>query len=176
MTSVPFFRSLHSLRYILNLCWRFAAAWHFSSVRTRTASKRSPETSWRANRTVVFPLTDERRLTTQILLALFFLKANTKRRRCCERREPAGPVLRPTVSRIGLLVGDAGVGRVGHLFEELVIFQHALRTYRRQHEAPGSIACSALVFILTVRFWIPSEKAPICLTVPSESSICRQTR
>lgn len=26
---------------------------------------------------------------------------------------------------------------------------------------------------LTVRFWMPSEKAPICLTVPSESSIWR---
>lgn len=28
--------------------------------------------------------------------------------------------------------------------------------------------------VLTVRFWIPSEKAPICLTVPSESSICER--
>lgn len=28
---------------------------------------------------------------------------------------------------------------------------------------------------LTVRLLIPSENAPICLTVPSESSICQQT-
>lgn len=32
--------------------------------------------------------------------------------------------------------------------------------------------CDFIELVLTVRFWIPSEKAPICLTVPSESSIC----
>lgn len=38
---------------------------------------------------------------------------------------------------------------------------------------PGQLLAAFTLNILTVRFWIPSEKAPICLTVPSESSICK---
>ena len=38
-----------------------------------------------------------------------------------------------------------------------------------------NVKCKSVIYSgwlgLTVRFWMPSEKAPICLTVPSESSI-----
>ena len=38
----------------------------------------------------------------------------------------------PKASCVGVVVGHAEAGRVGDLFEELVIFQHALETRTRE--------------------------------------------
>lgn len=129
----------------------------------------------------------------------------------------AGPGLMAlTASCSGVLVCYTGVWRIRRLFEEFIVFQHALlkrhdtekklnnkkffvvseaiptndvfpigflrRTVTEHMKQVlhlwqfGEVWCILWCYvILTVRFWIPSEKAPICLTVPSESSICETT-
>lgn len=79
----------------------------------------------------------------------------------------------------GVIICYAGIWRIWSLLEQLVIFQHALMNDREEHNSTSDSINEAgrLMWFkarsLTVRFWMPSENAPICLTVPSESSIWR---
>lgn len=79
----------------------------------------------------------------------------------------------------GVIVCYAGIWRIWSLLEQLVIFQHALMNGREERNSTSDSVNEARCPMwfkarsLTVRFWMPSENAPICLTVPSESSIWR---
>lgn len=111
----------------------------------------------------------------------------------------AGPgLVALTASCVGVLICYTGVGWIWNHFEEFIIFQHALvrktegtcvnfttklQTVTTENNIvlytsqllAYTIYYNSTYFtwsILTVRFCISSEKAPICLTVPSESSIC----
>lgn len=73
-----------------------------------------------------------------------------------------------------------------HLVVKLVFLQHALKHTEGQRTNSDDDSCLFTFHIsyvsdctgaaqcLTVRLLIPSENAPICLTVPSESSICQE--
>lgn len=67
---------------------------------------------------------------------------------------------------------DFQCGAPWRRFRKQVVLQHALEHRRRQcrFQVPEDPTGQ----ILTVRLLIPSENTSICLTVPSETSICQQ--
>lgn len=83
------------------------------------------------------------------------------------------------LSHIGVFICYTGARRAScKVFKHFILFQHVLERkwgksqihfYRKR-----LFILQITVLSLTVKLLMPSENAPICLTVPSESSICKK--